>query len=259
MKYLLALLLTCSAAFGQFRAVDSVAFHGAAADQAKPSGWSPTQISGLVRWFDAQSIVGLNNGDAVSLWTDKTGTTNLTQTEATAQPIYIASDATLGNKPCLYFDGTNDHLTNNSVGASTITLFVVAYATNTTLGTVYTLNFSSSTARITPTGVDKWRYTSTAMTNDGGAFTAAGVEIVRFASTASASTRAQNGTWISAAPNGTYDDANVPAGVGYHSGGTAFKGFIGEVLIYDSALADADVNLVGRYLAGRWNFTWTDL
>ena len=229
---------------------------------AVPRGvaWSPTNISGLVRWYDAQSIVGLNNGDAVSSWTDKVGTTNFTQTEASYQPTYISSSSVFGNKPCLFFDGTDNYLTNSSVADSTITLFITAYITNVNLGAMWDFKFSAGAAcKITATGSDKWRYTSTAMTNTGGTISASGVVIANFDSTSSLSIRGQDGAYTNGIPNGTYDDSGDITGLGFYTGGSYFKGFVGEILIYDSSLTDANVNIVGEYLANRWNFTWTDL
>jgi hypothetical protein len=34
---------------------------------------------------------------------------------------------------------------------------------------------------------------------------------------------------------------------------------LGEALVYDGALADADINLIGNYLATKWGTSWTDI
>lgn len=230
------------------------------ANAARSTAWSPTQITGLVRWYDAQSIVGLNNGDSVSSWTDKVGTTNLTQTEASLQPKYIASDAAFGNKPSLKFDGSNDILTNSSVADATITLFITAHMTNANASTLWCFKYSSgANCRVTATAVDKWRYATAAVTNTGGTISAAGVVVVKFDSLSSFSIRGENGAFATGIPNGAYDDSGDITSLGNYSGGTYYSGFVGEILLYNSALSDADINLVGAYLANRWNFTWTDL
>jgi hypothetical protein len=38
-----------------------------------------------------------------------------------------------------------------------------------------------------------------------------------------------------------------------------FTGWIGEVIIYDTALSDSDINTVGQYLADKWGTTWAPL
>lgn len=258
MKLILSILFVAFAASAQVPQ-ETVNNWMLMANAVRSTAWSPTNVSGLVRWYDAQSIVGLNNGDSVSSWTDKMGTTNFTQTEASLKPTYISSDATFGNKPCVYFNANTVSMTNSSVGDSTLTLFVIAYVTNITTGPLWCFKYSNgANCRITPTAVDKWRYISTATTNTGGACTASGAVVLKFDSTSSGNIRAQNGAYVAFSPNGTYDDSGDITTIGAYVG-SSFKGFIGEILLYDSPLSDADVNKVGAYLANRWNFTWTDL
>jgi hypothetical protein len=77
---------------------------------------------------------------------------------------------------------------------------------------------------------------------------------VNIASAASAKIRAQDGAWVSFNPQNDYTTDRT-----FKVGSGVCYAFIGEVLVYTSALSDANVNLVGAYLANKWNFTWTDL
>lgn len=55
--------------------------------------------------LDARFLSGLNNGDAVSTWTNRIGSSDFTGS-GTARPTYTASS--FSGNPALTFDGTND-------------------------------------------------------------------------------------------------------------------------------------------------------
>lgn len=72
-----------------------------------PTGVQPNTIANLVRWFKADAITGLNDGDAVSTWTDSAGVGNATGT-TTTRPLYKTN--ILNGLPAVRFDGTDDIL-----------------------------------------------------------------------------------------------------------------------------------------------------
>ena len=72
-----------------------------------PTGVQPNTIANLVRWFKADAITGLNDGDAVSTWTDSAGLGNATGT-TTTRPLYKTN--ILNGLPAVRFDGTDDIL-----------------------------------------------------------------------------------------------------------------------------------------------------
>lgn len=85
---------------------------------------SPDTLSGLLVWLRADSITGLNDGDAVSTWQDDSGTNHsFTQSNSTQRPQYKTN--LLETHPAVRFDGVNDCLVNASVAVSTFSLFVV--------------------------------------------------------------------------------------------------------------------------------------
>jgi hypothetical protein len=87
-----------------------------------PGGFDPRQIAGLLLWLDASRITGLNDGDAVTTWTDLTGNGwNATQGTASAKPTYRV----VGGLPVVQTDGVNDWLATTGPDLSTAAYTVV--------------------------------------------------------------------------------------------------------------------------------------
>lgn len=73
--------------------------------------FSPKSLSGLVIWLrgDASSIT--LNGSNVANWADQSGNgKDVSQSNATKQPLYTSSSSVFNNKPCIRGDGINDVL-----------------------------------------------------------------------------------------------------------------------------------------------------
>lgn len=64
--------------------------------------------SDLVAWFDARDLHALDDGAAVSSWTNRTGNGNAVQATGSLQPLYSATG--LNGQPAVVGDGTNDVL-----------------------------------------------------------------------------------------------------------------------------------------------------
>lgn len=90
---------------------------------ARPA--APSNVSSMVLWLDAAQIEGKVHGDAISTWSDLSGSGNhATQGTAAKQPTY-AADAIAGH-PAVRFDGCDDALvTPLSITSFGITVFVV--------------------------------------------------------------------------------------------------------------------------------------
>lgn len=84
---------------------------------ADPTGFLPTQISGLQLWLRADRGVTLVSG-AVSQWNDYSGTgdsnKNVTQSTSTKRPTPNTADANFNNQATLTFDGTDDYLVSGT-------------------------------------------------------------------------------------------------------------------------------------------------
>lgn len=71
------------------------------------AAFSPTDLAGLKLWLDASQIVGLNDGDAVSTWSDLSGQGNdVTQATVSERPTYQTGE--IAGLPVVSFDGIDD-------------------------------------------------------------------------------------------------------------------------------------------------------
>jgi len=227
----------------------------------------PTQIAGLAAWYDASDPATLASaGGAVSAWADKSGNGNtLSQPVAAAMP---AAGTTIGGLGALdfsgaqYLSGSNPAFSANVFNAST--LFVVTSAPPATAaGSVLSagtypgkssprfelrlyegaqthFDFNNTTTGRLAATVP---YTGPALWTAGGG---SGNEFLRKDGSALAS---------SSGP-GTTVSGSFPLVVGGNLGGFPlsypFTGEIGEILIFNRELADADMLTVEGYLACKW-------
>lgn len=92
--------------------------------------FSPSDISGLKLWLKADAITGLNDGDAVTTWSDSSGEgDDATQSTAGQKPIY--KTAIQNGLAVVRFDGSNDVMaaTLGADIAQPITAYIVAKLT----------------------------------------------------------------------------------------------------------------------------------
>jgi len=236
---------------------------------------SPTDITGLVAWYDYSDIATLwkdtartspvtADADVIKGVTDKSGVGNHLA-EATNGPTY--KTAIQNGKSIARFDGTNDTLepaANPSAAAASGTLFYVQKVT------------SEATANASP-----WGRAGSDALDDHHPFSDANI-YDGFGSTARKSTGNPPGLTTSfyigafvSAPSDyrAYKDGGAayfstgtntvgwnasPPRMGRTGTGASFTaGDIAEVLVYNPLLSLTDMNLIGNYLASKWGVTWT--
>lgn len=243
---------------------------------------SPASLSGLQLWLDASdsstlydattggSLVAADGG--VARWEDKSGN-GRHATQATSANRPARKTAIQGGLDVLRFDGSNDFLDGSSTPTTgdTRTVFIVSKSATTAGGEIIQIG--------------KWASNSTRAflcrqifispnTTIGGDLIAVNLRVNDVQLTLTnfhlstwsqvASTRAVS-YWHdqqSQTVTGTVQ-AFASTAAGYvigkaNSGGTDF-GFhqcdIAEIIIYDSALSDADRELVENYLLAKWGIT----
>lgn len=233
----------------------------------KPAPVIPT--TGLRLWLRSDTGVQVSNG-AVATWSDQSSNhADAVQADATKQPQFVAS--AMGGKPALRFDGTSKFLTFTLpvTGLSSMSLFMASATSfngdggwngveNAPLfwdesGSWGTLTFSPLA------NVIKYRF-GTGEVNNLPAY----LRPVSASGTPTITTAIKNGPVETLYVNGTAAMsqsgkltplANVQAtgslGRGYNN--TFFAGDIGETIVYDRALTDAEREQVESYLMNKFS------
>lgn len=69
-------------------------------------GFNPARVPGCVLWLDAWGFGNLNDGDAISTWTDRSGRGNNATSTSTQRPTFKTN--IVNGKPIARFDGVDD-------------------------------------------------------------------------------------------------------------------------------------------------------
>lgn len=241
-----------------------------------PVAFDPTAIAGLAVWLDASDsstlydetsggdLVGVDSG--VGRWEDKSGVDwHATQGTANDRPLRRA--AAIDGLDALEFDGTSDWLqiAENGIGnTGNLTVFAVVKIASGQSGTRVMFNKGDAasfegTVWEMDAGGGKWYgyadnnwYTSVA-NNDfptGTAFVAGGRTENRVSQLYFDNVAAGPASGASPGVN------DIQQFIGICGGGTSGGGpmscVLGEVLIYDAAIALVDQDAVFAYLASKW-------
>lgn len=106
---------------------------------------APLNISGLAAWYDSRDDDYITLATGISAWVSRAGslgTATLSQGTAANQPAYETSVATLGSRPAVFFDGSNDAL-----AAATASTW--AFLSNGTGATIFLVERIDSTGGAT--------------------------------------------------------------------------------------------------------------
>jgi len=238
----------------------------------KPSGFNPSTLSGLKVWLDgSDSSSIIHSSGAVSQWSDKSGNANhFVQATSPNQP--TTNTRTLNGKNALNFDGNSDMLSCTNASALAIltgqcTVFCVA--SRDVLTGDYTLltsggagtgawgvsnNDTSANARQTT----QWGVSTLPVTNDLLAHT--------IGMHTNGATNPSNRVFRDGIFGGTYSDSGSTVTVAtlinlgaVNTGFGWWDGAIGEVLIFNRALSNTELNNVGNYLKSKWGTLWTNV
>jgi len=230
------------------RAANSVSFRGSS--EGSPAAWTPASIAGLQLWLDASQITGLNDGDAVATWPDRSGNVrDYTQGTVSARPIYKTNIR--GSLPIVRLDGVDDQMS----ASHTITVKTVVVVFDITGAPPQ----YAAAAYLAGGSGDAVFYRDTSNTALGTYQSAAGfgpalsglgsgflIAIWRFNSSTS-NLRVDGVT--SGAVAASWTTAFTAGVIGKNGGSVQFlSGDIAHVLYYDTVLTDADCLLLETYL-----------
>lgn len=202
-------------------------------------------IAGLRVWLKADAITGLNDGDAISTWADSSGNGYDFTQMGDSRPLY--KTGIQNGKAGVLFDGTNDLMTMVSAAVTVGTVFVVAEYDGAG-------NFPTYNGIITETGSSIFyiigRINTTTFLATGSStpnMRVNGVATVEFAPiTDTKVVTAWDTTPASIATLQLGKDRN---------NSRYWKGYMHEIIIYDTNLSTADKQAVEAYLASKYGIT----
>lgn len=220
---------------------------------------SPTDVSGLKVWLDANALTGLSDGDPVGSFTDQSGA-GIHSEQATAgkKPLYKTN--IIGGKPALLYDGTDDFTKQASAYTDlpSTTIFVVLQPVTTTGLPDFVDGFASGKRHQIGIRSAKLQiFQGSTVTGTSNAAAATNY-VLTGAFTSGASAMYVNGT--SAGTSATA--ANVQNGlvIGANSGATAefANAYIAEVICYSRVLTAGERATVHTYVQDKYGITVSD-
>jgi hypothetical protein len=229
----------------------------------------PDDLPGLTHWWDASDTETITMaGDVVSSWRSKAGAR------------VVASQSVANNRPritnaagrtAILFDGQNDGLDFATITASDETWLIAAQQfagqSGGTGGLITDANAGYGITVFVTSGrfvqhnyggftEGATRLTLTYSNDPAVLFGPAVIGVIRSAATGGLCVI--DGTQRFSGVNGSFSSLSSSLSspiktIGYYSSSTwPFSGWIGEILRYDRALADAEWRLASRYLGDRW-------
>ena len=217
---------------------------------------SPSDITGLVRRWRADSITGLADNTGVQTWpafATTGGGVALTQATTTARPAYRTN--VLNGQPVVRFDGNSDFM----APASAIT-----HAQPVTVSIVMKRNAVGAEQQIfdgglqgLATAANQWSvWGGTAAFNGGTADTA--WHVLDFTGTGGTTAIFENGTQVASGAGGT--QGVTAFAIGRHStAGRYLSGDIAEINIYSKVLSAAERATLHTYYAEQYGISSSDV
>lgn len=231
------------------------------------ANFNPAQISGLVAWFAARQETGLNDGDAVSTWTDRSGNGRNATQSGTKRPLYKTN--IINGKPALLFDNSDDCLQTAAIdltGTNGITLYAVV--SGITAGALAMIAETSATAATNSGAFNLFRQADNTV-----AASARGGSSSNFLTTATVTSTAtvisavydlslatnEVTVWLNGTSAGTRSSNNNQAvnfgnhalNIGSRNNGASLplNGYVAELLIYNTAHNSTQRGLIEAYLS----------
>lgn len=240
---------------------------------AQARGFTPKSLSGLMAWHDAADTASITHASgSVSQWNDKSGNGNhWTQSTMANQP--FTGTRSLNGRNVIDFNATGqDFMVGasglHSVSAANNTLFVVntfdATGNNMVLidgkqavfsNRIWGLSMIPAGTQINGQSGSYGTQSPLNITYDSGAH----ILCLRRNGTTSGVVTYRDGA---AGTPGTGSDVALDAvflGRNFSGGYDYLDGLVAEVIVYNRALTNSEMNRVGAYLSGKWGLTWTNL
>lgn len=229
--------------------------------------FSPPQISGCCLWLDGQDNTKFtfSSGSNIATWLDKSGSNNT----ATASGSPVLQTYTINGKQSVYLPNAPYFGGSISITGTTVTTFAVAITTATlpltgsdqrlvslengagpdygrTDGTIALFNQGNSS------WIGTWRV-SGPIANNGITTSVPFLACSKYDGTNGYLWKdGSPGSLASSAATGTFAVTKYGIGNRANNSSEFWRGYIGEVIIYNTALSDTDRRSVEAYLAQKW-------
>lgn len=229
---------------------------------------APDQITNLQLWVDGQdnntiknaSDTNAVNNDPVATWQDKSGNNrHLTQSTSNARPLYKTTG--INNFASILFDGSDDKLGNiYTIGSQYLTIISVHKGGSN--GVLWTMAAATGGENFYP------NYGGTLyLANSSGNWFAifgldnakAWISVARYRQTPSNTTLLRVCSTVNGITNNINEapfTPNFAFNGGFAIGGHVaeyFNALVGEMIIYNRALTDAEIAGLFAYLRAKWN------
>lgn len=235
--------------------VNSYRFGGAA--------FTPLSVAGCVLWHDASDTSSItSSGGAVSQWNDKSASGwHVTQSTAAEKPTTGAN--TQNGRNTISFDGGDllRHGSTTTVPASNYTIFMAFKKTGANLG------FEAAPVTLTsgnsPRPFDAYNGIRFSYGTGGGGYpdvrSITSFSVLLSRDTSNTLSEYVNGVFAKAASGSLTNTSQVLTIGSRGDSFTRLRGDVGEIIIYNSSISNADANTVGSYLAAKWGTSWATI
>ena len=220
-------------------------------DDKAVATWFPDSLSGLAVWLAAYKLIGKNDNDAIDSWTDESGNgKHAVQATGNKQPIYKTN--IINGLPILRFDGANDdmEMTGLSAGSDVTYFFVIKPDGTSPVGIFDSAPNTQYTFRNMSGGYLEWHSNDPnvpLVLADVNAVILTFIctrlpkrQIIYYKNGSPLSTYGSTTSDIMAWSNPRIGSVNLTA--------VLYDGDMAEVIIYNSALSDANLAKVHAYL-----------
>ncbi len=212
----------------------------------------PVIDGSLKLWLDAGSITGLNNGDPVGTWTDRSGNGNsAAQANLANQPSYVISG--INGLPTVRFDG-NDFIGTTASFGNPYSIFTISRMEGTQNFRLITSGAGRNWL-LGYWGGDADRMYAEGWVLQGTVAPGTGTQMYAATGTGSLTSFYNNGRLLASNAGGIQNIANLQLGGWGATGSEASKGDVSEVLIYNRVLSAAEQQQVFQYLAEKYSVT----
>lgn len=230
--------------------------------------FTPTDIAGLVAWYDFSDISTLwqdaarssaitTNGQTILGVTDKSGS-GFHLSAVTNGPTYTTGAQ--NGLSVARFDGANDELlTSSNVVSQPDTIFLVGKKNDTT-DIEHLCDGADATHRqVIGIVTNKFALHAGVTLDSGVAVDTTARVFCGVCNGASSKLFLSGGTPASGDAGTQVLSSGLNFGRDQSSGGPWTAMDLDEVLIYNSSLSNPNLNLAGNYLESKWALTWTDV